>query len=165
MALGEIGLDYHYDEPPKETQKAVFIRQLELAKKLDVPVIIHNRDSDGEMMDILKKYDLPLLMHCFSSSNEIAKLAIKRGYYISLAGTVTFKNARSLHEIAQTVPLEKLLIETDCPYLTPEPYRGKRNYPALVGYTAMKIAELRGITVEEVAKITYDNAVKFYRIK
>lgn len=166
VAIGEIGLDYHYDDYNKETQKKYFIEQINLANELNLPVVIHSRDADTDMLEILKNNKIKnnFVMHCFSSSVEILKEVLKLGAYISIAGPVTFKNARSLIEVAALVPEDKLMIETDCPYLTPEPNRGKRNEPANVRFTAEKIAELRGITIEELAKITYENTRKFYNI-
>lgn len=166
VAIGEIGLDYHYDDYNKETQKKYFIEQINLANELNLPVVIHSRDADMDMLEILKnnKIKKNFVMHCFSSSVEILKEVLKLGAYISIAGPVTFKNARSLTEVAVLVPEDKLMVETDCPYLSPEPNRGKRNEPANVRFTAEKIAELRGITIEELAKITYENTRKFYNI-
>ena len=166
VAIGEIGLDYHYEGHNKEMQKKYFIEQIKLANELNLPVVIHSRDADMDMLEILKtnKIKNNFVMHCFSSSVEVLKEVLKLGAYISIAGPVTFKNARSLIEVAKLVPEEKLMIETDCPYLCPEPNRGKRNEPANVKYTAEKIAELRGISLEELAKMTSDNISRFYRI-
>lgn len=166
VAIGEIGLDYHYEGYNKETQKKYFIEQINLANELNLPVVIHSRDADMDMLEILKnnKINNNFVMHCFSSSVEILKEVLKLGAYISIAGPVTFKNARSLTEVAKLVPEDKLMIETDCPYLCPEPYRGRRNEPAMVKYTAEKIAELREISVEELAKITSENTKRFYGI-
>lgn len=166
VAIGEIGLDYHYDGYNKEMQKKYFIEQINLANELNLPVVIHSRDADMDMLEILKtnKIKNNFVMHCFSSSVEILKEVLKLGAYVSIAGPVTFKNARSLTEVAKLVPEDKLLIETDCPYLCPEPNRGKRNEPAMVKYTAEKIAELRSISLEELAKTTSENARKFYGI-
>ena len=148
-AIGEIGLDYYWDKDNKEQQKAIFIKQIELAKSLHKPIIIHSRDAMQDTYDILKQYDVKGVMHCYSGSKEMAKEFVKLGYYISLGGPVTFKNAHEPKEVAKIVPLERLLIETDCPYLTPEPFRGKRNEPAYVVYTGKKICELRAIAEEE----------------
>lgn len=166
VAIGEIGLDYHYDGHNKEMQKKYFIEQINIANELDLPVVIHSRDADMDMLEILKanKIKNNFVMHCFSSSTEILKEVLKLGAYVSIAGPVTFKNARSLVEVAKLVPEDKLMIETDCPYLCPEPNRGKRNEPAMVKYTAQKIAELRELSLEELAKITSENTRKFYRI-
>ena len=166
VAVGEVGLDYHYDSTNQENQKKHFIEQIKLANELQLPVAIHSRDCDMDMLAILKEHpiDSGFVMHCFSSSVEVLKEMLKLGAFISLAGPVTYKNARQLLEVATLVPIDKLLVETDAPYLTPEPNRGKRNEPAFVKYTAMKIAELRGISFEELAKATSENAKCFYRI-
>ncbi len=167
VALGEIGLDYHGEVVNKENQKKHFIEQIEIANKLDLPICIHNRDADMDMLEILKshKVNKGFVMHCFSSSLEIAKEIIKLGGYISIAGPVTFKNARSLIDIARFVPLDKLLIETDAPYLCPEPLRGRRNEPANVRFTAQKIADLKEMSLEKFAEATTENAKRFYGIK
>lgn len=166
VAIGEIGLDYHYDGHNKELQKKYFIEQIKLANELNLPVVIHSRDADMDMLEILKtnKIKNNFVMHCFSSSVEVLKEVLKLGAYISIAGPVTFKNARSLIEVAKLVPEDKLMIETDCPYLCPEPHRGKRNEPAMVRFTAEKIAELREVSIEELAKITNQNTKTFYKI-
>ncbi len=166
VALGEIGLDYHWDND-KNLQKKFFIQQVDIANQLNLPIIIHNREADMDILNILKneiKPQVDVVFHCFSSSMEIAKEVLKHGWYISLSGTVTFKNAHNLHEIAKNVPLNKLLIETDCPYLTPEPNRGKRNDSSNVIYVSKQIASLRGISNEEVAHQTYINACNLYNI-
>ena len=166
VAIGEIGLDYHYEGHNKEMQKKYFVEQINLANELNLPVVIHSRDADMDMLEILKIHKIKnnFVMHCFSSSVEILKEVLKLGAYISIAGPVTFKNARSLIEVAKLVPEDKLMIETDCPYLCPEPHRGKRNEPAMVRFTAEKIAELREISIEELAKITNQNTKTFYKI-
>ena len=170
VAIGEIGLDYHWDDnPAKELQRKCFEDQIELAKKLKMPICIHSRDADQETMDILKAHDAfdktgGVLLHCFSGSAELAKQYIKLGAWISIAGPVTYKNNRKTIEVVSVVPLDRLLIETDSPYLTPEPLRGKPNCPENVKYTAMKIAEIKGISFEEVADTTYSNACRFYSI-
>ena len=166
VAIGEIGLDYYYDNSPRELQRKWFRAQMELANKLDLPVIIHSRDAMGDTLEILK--DCPVkagVVHCYSGSVESAKEILKLGYYISFAGPVTFKNAKGLTEVAKIVPLDKILIETDSPYLAPEPYRGKRNSSLYVPEVAKKIAELKGITVEEVAKATMENTKRLFEIK
>ena len=166
VAIGEIGLDYHGENVSKENQKKHFIEQIDLANKLDLPICIHNRDADMDMLEVLKnhKVNKGFVMHCFSSSLEIAKEIIKLGGYISIAGPVTFKNARGLIDVAKYVPLDKLLIETDSPYLCPEPLRGRRNEPANVKFTAQKIADIKEILLDEFAKITTENALRFYNI-
>ena len=165
VAIGEIGLDYHYDEPEPEIQKIWFENQLRLAQKLNMPYVVHDRDAHADVLDIIKRVGYYRgVMHCFSGSAEMARQVTDLGMYVSIAGTVTFKNAPKIQEVARTVPLDKLLIETDSPYLTPEPYRGKRNNSAYVKYTAQKIAELRGMDVAEIAKITMENGRRFYNI-
>jgi TatD DNase family protein len=167
VAIGEIGLDYYYDEPSKEFQKEVFTKQIRLAKKLNLPIIIHDRDAHEDILDILKKEwtkDLRGVFHSYSGSVEMAFQVIEMNFYISLGGPVTFKNAKKPKEVAKAVPIEKLLIETDSPYLTPEPYKGKRNTPVYVKFVAGKIAELRGIPYEEASRITAENAIKLFNI-
>ena len=167
VAIGEIGLDYYYNDPPKEFQKEVFIKQIRLAKKLNLPIIIHDRDAHGDILDILKQEwtkDLRGVFHSYSGSVEMAFQAIEMNFYISLGGPVTFKNAKKPKEVVKAVPIEKLLIETDSPYLTPEPYRGKRNTPVYVKFVAEKIAELREMSYEEVCRITAENAIKLFNI-
>ena len=167
VAIGEIGLDFHYDNSPRDVQRKWFIEQLKLAKELDLPVIIHTREASQETYDILKNNQdgtVRGVMHSFSGSAEMASLYVDMGFYISIGGPVTFKNARVVREVAEAVPLDKLLIETDCPYLTPEPYRGKRNEPVYMKYTAEKIAQVRGISYDEVVKATNRNAKKLFNI-
>ena len=164
-AIGEIGLDYYYDFSPRDVQKAVCIRQMELAYELGAPVAYHIRDAHGEMLEIMKSMKQKLtggIIHCFSGSAEMAKEYLKLGYYISFAGPLTFKRAPKLQEAALLVPKDRLLIETDSPYMAPEPVRGRRNEPANVRYVGMKLAELRGETAEEVAAYTTENAMKIY---
>lgn len=167
-AIGEIGLDYYYDHSPRDQQQYWFKRQIQLAHQLSMPIIIHDRDAHEDTMRILKEenaFDIGVLMHCFSGSAELAEQYIKLGAMISISGTVTFKNARKTKEVAEKIPMEYLLIETDAPYLTPEPFRGKRNESSYVQYTAQKLAEIKNIPLEEVAKITTENAKRFFRIK
>jgi TatD DNase family protein len=167
VAIGEIGLDYYYNDPPKEFQKEVFTKQIRLAKKLNLPIIIHDRDAHGDILDILKQEwtkDLRGVFHSYSGSVEMAFQVIEMNFYISLGGPVTFKNAKKPKEVAKAVPIEKLLIETDSPYLTPEPYRGKRNTPVYVKFVAEKIAELRDMSCDEVCRITAENAMKLFTI-
>ena len=167
VALGEMGLDYHWDKSPKEIQKEVFRKQIRLAKKVKIPIVIHNREATQDIVDILKEEDAQEvggIMHCFSGSPEIARECINMNFYISLGGPVTFKNAKKPKEVALEIPLNRLLIETDCPYLAPHPYRGKRNEPAYVKLVAEQIAEIKGISFEEVAKQTSLNANKLFGI-
>jgi len=168
-AIGEIGLDYHYDDGlPKDIQEYCFASQIELAKKLGMPIVIHSREADEDMMRILKEhkaFETKVLMHCFSSSAETARQYLKLGAMISIAGPITYKNARKGIEVVETVPLDRLLIETDCPYLTPVPFRGQINKPPYVEYTARKIGEIKGISFEEVAEVTLRNASEFFGVK
>lgn len=165
IALGEVGLDYYWDEVPKEKQQAVFRKQIALAKKHNLPLVIHSRDAMSDTYDELKAGQHYGIMHCYSGSYEMAERFIDLGFYISLAGPVTFKNAKTPKEVAKNIHLDRLLIETDCPYLTPHPYRGKLNEPANVMYIAMEIANLRNMEIEDVARITTFNAKKVLGIK
>ena len=164
VALGEIGLDYHWDIP-KEEQHRVFEEQLQLARELDVPVVIHDREAHGDVMEYIRRYHPKGLMHCFSGSVEMLKEVMKLGMSISLGGTVTFKNARVPVEVAAAVPLDRLLLETDAPYLSPVPFRGKRNDSRNIAYTAERIAEIKGMDAQELIDITTENAKKLYGIK
>lgn len=166
VAIGEIGLDYHYEGFNKNLQKDIFIKQIKLANELKLPVVIHSRDADMDMLEILKnnKIENKFVMHCFSSSTEVLKELIKLDAYISLAGPVTFKNAHSLIDVAKQIPIDRIMVETDCPYMAPEPYRGKRNEPALVVNTAKKISEIREIDFEKFTEITQKNTERFYNI-
>lgn len=167
-AIGEIGLDFHYDFSPRDVQRHWFREQLRLAKRLNLPVIIHDREANQETFDTLKEehaFESGVLMHCYSGSAELAKQYVKLGGYISIAGPVTFKNSRKLIEVVETVPLERLMIETDAPYLTPEPFRGKRNESLYVTYVCEKIARIKGIEVAEAAAATMKNAKDYFRIK
>lgn len=166
VAIGEIGLDYHYEGYSREKQIEYFVKQIEIANEVKLPICIHNRDADMDMLKILKenKIENGFIMHCFSSSLEIAKEIIKLGGFISIAGTVTFKNAKSILEVAKYVPLENLLVETDSPYLAPEPYRGKRNEPSYIIKTAEKLAEIKQISLEELAGITFLNAKAIFKL-
>ncbi|RSD24511.1 TatD family hydrolase [Mesobacillus subterraneus] len=168
VALGEMGLDYYWDKSPKEIQKEVFRKQISLAKEVNLPIIIHNRDATADIVEILKEEnagEVGGIMHCFSGSVETALECIEMNFYISLGGPVTFKNAKKPKEVAEAIPLDRLLVETDCPYLTPHPYRGKRNEPAYVKLVAEQVAELKGLTLEEVADATAQNAKKLFGIK
>ncbi len=163
VAIGEIGLDYHWDIP-RDIQHRVFEEQLRLAKELDAPVVIHDREAHGDMMELLRKYRPKGLMHCFSGSVEMLKEVMKLGMYISLGGTVTFKNARVPVEVAAAVPLDRLLLETDAPYLSPVPFRGKRNDSTHIAYTAERIAAVRNMDPQELVDITTANAKRMYGI-
>lgn len=169
VAIGEIGLDYHFDDnPSKEVQRKCFEDQIELAKELKLPICIHSRDADQETMDILKAHrtfdSIKVLLHCFSGSAELAEQYIKLGAYISVAGPLTFKNNKKTVEVVRRVPLDRLLVETDSPYLAPEPLRGHPNCPNNVKFTAMKLAEIKEISFEEATNATYENAKRFYGI-
>ncbi|WP_078429498.1 TatD family hydrolase [Alkalihalobacterium alkalinitrilicum] len=167
VALGEMGLDYHWDKSPKDIQKDVFRKQIRLAKKVNLPIIIHNREASQDIVDILKEEEAGKvggIMHCFSGSVEIAKACLEMNFHISFGGPVTFKNAKKPKEVAVEVPLDRLLIETDCPYLSPHPYRGKRNEPAYVSLVAQQIADLKGMSLEQLAKQTTENAKKLFNI-
>ena len=170
-AIGEIGLDYHYDDGvPREIQMQCFAEQLELAKELKLPVVIHSRDADEDTMRILKEHKMfsegyGVLLHCFSQSAEMARQYAKLGAYISIAGPVTYKNSRKAPEVVNAVPLNQLLVETDCPYLTPEPLRGRLNKPMYVEYTARKVAEILGMEYEQLAELTLENACRFFGIE
>ena len=170
IAWGEIGLDFHYDHSPREVQKKVFARQLEVARELGLPIIIHSRSADGETVEILKKHCAYEdfrggIMHCFGGTAEMATELIELGFLISFAGNVTFKKADGLREAARVVPLRKLLVETDCPYLTPEPFRGRRNEPAMVIETVRFLAEFYDMAPEIIAAQTTSNFFNFFRLE
>ncbi|KEP28530.1 MULTISPECIES: TatD family hydrolase [Bacillus] len=167
VAIGEMGLDYYWDKSPKDVQKEVFRRQIALAKEVNLPIVIHNRDATEDVVTILKEEgaaEVGGIMHCFTGSLETAKACMEMNFYISFGGPVTFKNAKKPKEVVKEIPSDKLLIETDCPYLTPVPFRGKRNEPSYVKYIAEQIAELREISFEELAELTTKNAKKVFRI-
>ena len=167
-AIGEIGLDFYYDHSPRDVQREVCIRQMELAWELKAPVAYHIRDAHQEMLEIMKGMKARLtggIIHCFSGSAEIAKEYLKLGYFISFAGPLTFKKAPRLQEAVKLIPKDRLLIETDSPYMAPEPVRGRRNEPANVRYVGLKMAELRGEEPEEVAAYTTENAMQVYGVK
>ena len=164
VAIGEIGLDYHWMTEPKEIQQERFKRQLELAERLNKPVVIHTRDAMEDTVNILKNYpNITGVIHCYPGSLETAKQLVDR-FYLGIGGTLTFKNSKKAVEVVKDIPLDRIVIETDCPYLTPEPFRGKRNEPIYVEYVAKKIAEIKEISVEDVTKVTTENAKKLYRI-
>ncbi len=166
VAIGEIGFDYHFDDgESKELQAKWFEEQLKIAEKLQKPVIIHSRDATADTMEMLKKYRPKGVMHCFSGSVETMREVVGLGMYIGLGGPVTFKNARHAVEVASAIPLDRLLLETDAPYMAPAPFRGKRNDSSLLKYVAEKIADLRGITYDEVLEITEQNAKNLFNIK
>lgn len=167
VAVGEIGLDYYWPEPDREIQKHWFARQLQLAAEVDLPVVIHSREAAADTMRIMKENHAEKVggvVHCYSYSVELAREFVKMGFYIGIGGVLTFKNARKLVEVAREIPLERLLLETDCPYLAPVPYRGKRNCSLYLPHVVAKLAELKGITEEEVICVTEHNAETMYRL-
>ena len=165
-AIGEIGLDYHYEDIPREIQKAAFRAQMTLAAELDLPVIVHERDAHADGMSIVEEFPgVRGVFHCYSGSLEMAKWLIDRGWYIGFTGVLTFKNARKALEVAANIPLERLVLETDCPYMAPEPFRGKRNHPGYLYRMAERLAEIRGMSVEEIHRITTENGKRLYRIE
>lgn len=167
VAIGEIGLDYYWDKEPEvqNAQRYWFRRQMELARETNLPVIIHSRDAAADTMEVMKAVhaeEIPGVIHCYSYSREMAQEFIKMGYYIGVGGVVTFKNAKKLKETVEAIPLERILLETDCPYMTPEPHRGTRNDSSNIPFVIAKIAELKGITAEEVERVTEENAVRLF---
>lgn len=167
VAIGEIGLDYYWDKEPEvqERQRYWFGRQIELAREIGLPIIVHSRDAAADTMQVMKEHhaeEIPGVIHCFSYSKEMALEFIKMGYYIGVGGVVTFKNAKKLIETVEAIPLERILLETDCPYMAPEPYRGKRNNSLYLTYVRDKIAEIKGISPEEVERVTEENARKLF---
>lgn len=168
VGIGETGLDYYWDTSTKDAQKVLFEQHIDLAKQMHKPLVIHDREAHGDTLEILKRTNAKEaggILHAFSGSVEMAMEVIKMGFYIGLGGPVTFKNARKAVEVAQAIPLEYLVIETDCPYMAPVPFRGKRNEPMLVQHTAAKIAELRSISLEELIEATYQNGKRVYGIE
>lgn len=167
VAIGEIGLDYYWDNESHDIQKKWFVRQLELARELDLPVIIHSRDAAEDTLEIMKEHAQGLrgVIHCFSYSKELAEEYVKMGFHIGIGGVVTFKNGKKLKEVAEVVPLERILLETDCPYLAPEPYRGKRNSSLYIPHIAQAIADIKGITYEEVVAQTEQNGKLLFGIQ
>ena len=164
-AIGEIGLDYHYEDIPRQLQKKAFIAQMELAQELQLPVIVHEREAHEDGLAIVKAFPTVRgVFHCFSGSAELARQLVELGWYIGFTGVLTFKNARRAIEAAQAIPLERIVMETDCPYMSPEPFRGQRNDPSRVFRMAEKLAEIRGISVEEARRITMENGKRLYRI-
>lgn len=171
VAIGEIGLDYYWDSTEREDQKYWFKRQLALAQELKLPVVIHSRDAAADTLDIMKEAyqqsgkQLTGVIHCFSYETEMAREYVKMGFYLGIGGVATFKNGRKLKEVIEDTPMEKIVLETDCPYLAPVPFRGKRNSSELLHYVVTAIAELKGISEEEVERITWENACNLYRLK
>jgi TatD DNase family protein len=169
IAWGEIGLDYHYDHSPREVQRQIFQRQLRLARALDLPVVIHSRDADDDTIEILREeltgYERAGVLHCFGGSLVMAQAAIELGFFISFAGNLTFKKAEDLRQVARQLPLERLLVETDCPYLTPAPFRGKRNEPARVVETAGFLASLHDKERDEIGRVTSENFARLFGVR
>ncbi len=164
-AIGEIGLDYHYEDIPRDIQKRAFRMQMALARELNLPVIVHERDAHEDGMKIVEEFpDVKGVFHCYSGSLEMAKWLVERGWYIGFTGVLTFKNARKAIEVAAGIPLDRIVLETDCPYMSPEPFRGKRNDPGKLYRMAEKLAELRGLSLEEIHAITMENGKRLYRI-
>ena len=164
-AIGEIGLDYHYEDIPRELQQKAFRMQMELARELGLPAIVHERDAHEDGMKIVEEFpEVTGVFHCYSGSAEMAKWLVNRGWYIGFTGVLTFKNARKALEVAASIPLDRIVLETDCPYMSPEPFRGKRNDPGKLYRMAEKLAELRGLSVEEIQQITVENGKKLYRM-
>lgn len=165
-AIGEIGLDYHYEDIPREVQKEAFRKQMALAEELNLPVIVHDRDAHGDALQILDEFPTVTgVFHCYSGSLEMAKELVRRGWYIGFTGVLTFKNAKKAVEVAQNIPIERLVLETDCPYMAPEPFRGQRNHPGYLYRMAEKLAEIRNMTVEEIQAITLENGKRLYGIE
>lgn len=167
LAIGEIGLDYYWDASDHETQKKWFLRQLELAKELDKPVIIHSREAAQDTLDMIRQAggpDFNMVIHCFSYSTEIAREYLNMGYYLGIGGVVTYKNGRKLKEVVSYMPLDRILLETDAPYLSPVPFRGKRNSSEKIHYVAEEIARLKNVSQEEVLEAAWNNACRFYRL-
>ena len=165
-AIGEIGLDYHYEDIPREIQQKAFRMQMALAEELDLPVIVHERDAHNDGLAIVKEFPtVKGVFHCYSGSAEMARQLVDLGWYIGFTGVLTFKNARKAVETAASIPLERIVLETDCPFMAPEPFRGKRNHPGYLYRMAEKLAEIRGLSVEEIHTITTENGKRLYRIE
>ena len=164
-AIGEIGLDYHYEDIPRELQIKAFRAQMALAKELGLPAIVHERDAHEDGMAVVREFpEVTGVFHCYSGSAEMARQLVDKGWYIGFTGVLTFKNARKAVEVAASIPLERIVLETDCPYMAPEPFRGKRNHPGYLYRMAEKLAEIRGMSVEEIHAITVENGRRLYRI-
>ena len=164
-AIGEIGLDYHYEDIPRDIQLKAFRMQMELARELGLPVIVHERDAHEDGMAVIREFpDVTGVFHCYSGSAEMARQLVQMGWYIGFTGVLTFKNARKAVEVAASIPLDRIVLETDCPYMSPDPFRGKRNDPSRLYRMAEKLAEIRGLSVEEIHTITVENGKRLYRI-
>ena len=165
-AIGEIGLDYHYEDIPREIQQRAFRAQMALARELGLPVIVHEREAHEDGMKIVEEFPTVTgVFHCYSGSLEMAKVLIRRGWYIGFGGVLTFKNARKAVEVAAEIPLERIVLETDCPYMSPEPFRGRRNDPARLHLVAQRLAQLRGLSEEEIQAVTLENGKRLYRME
>ena len=164
-AIGEIGLDYHYEDIPRQLQLKAFRAQMELARELNLPAIVHERDAHEDGMAVVREFpEVTGVFHCYSGSAEMARQLVDRGWYIGFTGVLTFKNARKAVEVAKSIPLERIVLETDCPYMSPEPFRGKRNDPGKLYRMAEKLAQIRNLSVEEIHRITVENGKRLYRI-
>ncbi|MCF6343935.1 MAG: TatD family hydrolase [Devosiaceae bacterium] len=167
VAIGEVGLDYHYDNSPREAQREGFLRHIAAARETKLPLIIHSRSADDDMIEILQsemgKGAFPFILHCFSSGKKLAEVGLELGGYLSFSGILTFKNANEIHQVAQSAPMDRLLVETDAPYLAPVPHRGKSNEPAYVRHTAEHLANLRNVSLEEISKITTNNFTRLFK--
>ena len=164
-AIGEIGLDYHYEDIPRDIQLKAFRAQMELARELGLPVIVHERDAHEDGMAVVRNFpEVTGVFHCYSGSAEMARQLVDRGWYIGFTGVLTFKNARKAIEVASSIPLERIVLETDCPYMAPEPFRGRRNDPGKLYRMVEKLAEIRGLSVEEIRSVTLENGRRLYRI-
>ena len=164
-AIGEIGLDYHYEDIPRDIQLQAFRSQMALAKELHLPAIVHERDAHEDGMAVVREFpEVTGVFHCYSGSAEMARQLVDKGWYIGFTGVLTFKNARKAVEVAASIPLERIVLETDCPYMAPEPFRGKRNHPGYLYRMAEKLAEIRGLSVEEIHAITVENGRRLYKI-
>ena len=164
-AIGEIGLDYHYEDIPREIQLKAFRMQMELARELNLPVIVHEREAHEDGMNVVREFpDVTGVFHCYSGSAEMARQLVDRGWYIGFTGVLTFKNVRKAVEVAASIPLDRIVIETDCPYMSPDPFRGKRNDPGKIYRMAEKLAEIRGLSVDEIQAITVENGRRLYRM-
>lgn len=164
-AIGEIGLDYHYEDIPRSRQIEAFRAQMALARELNLPVIVHEREAHEDGMRVVEEFpEVTGVFHCYSGSGEMARWLVNRGWYIGFTGVLTFKNARKAVEVAQAIPMERIVLETDCPYMSPEPYRGKRNDPGRLCFMAQKLAQLRNLPLETVEQITTENGKRLYRI-
>lgn len=168
VAIGEIGLDYHYDDTDRAIQKKWFAGQMELAGERGLPIVVHSREAAADTMDIMRSQkagDIGGVIHCFSYGRDVAGVFLDMGFYIGVGGVVTFKNGKKLKEVVEYTPLDKIVLETDAPYLAPEPFRGKRNSSLLIPYSARVIADIKGVDIDEVYAVTYDNAMRLYNLK